>query len=169
MAARAGSLGAISAPETASSTKLQAGSKLLTKSSWDPGVLTSTRRVAVRGQLPRGDTAHLRQCSRCAPRRQSGWAQGGDTTHRTPWRVRWPSTWSPALLGPGKGTECRPKCVPLWSTREPEAEWLRPGKCTQARALFRQFPCRVTWSLSGVDGESTHAMSRVKSSVTQTP
>ena len=37
--------GAISAPETASSTKLRAGSQLLTKSSWHPGQLTSTRRV----------------------------------------------------------------------------------------------------------------------------
>ena len=30
----------------------------LIKSSWDPGQLTSTRRVAVRDQLPRGDTWH---------------------------------------------------------------------------------------------------------------
>ena len=47
-----------SPPETASSTKLQAGSWLLNKSSWDPGQLTSARRVASRDQLPRGDTQH---------------------------------------------------------------------------------------------------------------
>ena len=47
--------GVISMPETASSTKLRAGSQLLTKSSWDPGWLTSARRVAARDQLSRGD------------------------------------------------------------------------------------------------------------------
>ena len=50
--------GAILAPEMASATKLRAGSQLLTKSTWDPGQLTSTRRVATRDQLPRGDTRH---------------------------------------------------------------------------------------------------------------
>ena len=45
--ARAGRQGALS-------TKLQASSQLLTKSSWDPGWLTSTRRVTSRDQLPRG-------------------------------------------------------------------------------------------------------------------
>ena len=58
--------------------------------------------------------------------------------------------------------------VPLWSTQEPEPEWLRPGKCTQPRACFRQFPCRATWSLSSVDQESTHAVSGGEPSVTQT-
>ena len=54
------------------------------------------------------------------------------------------------------------KSVPLWSTREPEPEWFRPGKCTQPRTRFRQFPCRVTRNLSSVDQESTHAMTRGK-------
>ena len=49
--------GAILAPEMASATKLRAGSQLLTKSTWDPGQLTSTRRVATRDQLPRGEVA----------------------------------------------------------------------------------------------------------------
>jgi len=56
--ARAGRQGENSAPETASSTKLRAGFQLLTKSSWDPGWLTSARRVAARDQLPRRDTQH---------------------------------------------------------------------------------------------------------------
>ena len=30
--------------------------------------------------------------------------------------------------------------VPLRTTRVPEPEWLRPGKCTQPRAGLRQFP-----------------------------
>ena len=50
--------GAIWAPKVASSTKLRAGSQLLTKCSWDPGRLTSNRRVTARDQLPRGDTQH---------------------------------------------------------------------------------------------------------------
>ena len=54
--ARAGRQGANSAPETASSIKLQAGFQLLTNSSWDSGRLTSTRKVAARDQLPRRDT-----------------------------------------------------------------------------------------------------------------
>ena len=75
----------------------------------------------------------------------------------------------PELLGPGKGTNAGPtESVPLWSTREPEPEWLRLGKCTQPRALLRRFPCRAPWSLSSVDWESTHAMSRGKPSVAQT-
>ena len=49
---------AISAPETASSTKLWAGSQLLTMSSWDPGRLTCARSVTAWDQLPRGDTWH---------------------------------------------------------------------------------------------------------------
>ena len=55
---RAGRKGANSAPETASPPKLRAGSQLLTKSSWDPGWLTSARRVTARDQLPRRDTQH---------------------------------------------------------------------------------------------------------------
>ena len=35
-------------------------SQLPTKSFWDPGWLTSARRVALRDQLPRGDTQHSR-------------------------------------------------------------------------------------------------------------
>ena len=50
--ARARRQGTISAPEMASSTKLQAGSQLLMKSSWDPGLLTSARRVVARDQTP---------------------------------------------------------------------------------------------------------------------
>ena len=30
-------------------------------------------------------TAHLRRCSRCTPRKPSGWDGGGDKTHHTPW------------------------------------------------------------------------------------
>ena len=46
--ARAGRKGANSAPEMTSPPKLRTGSQSLTKSSWDPGRLTSVRRVAAR-------------------------------------------------------------------------------------------------------------------------
>ena len=89
--------------------------------------------------------------------------------HHTPGRVCSPSTWSPELLRPGKGQNAGlTESVPLWSTQEPEPEQLRPGKCTQPRACFRQFPCRVTWTLSSVHQESTHTVSRGKTSVAKT-
>ena len=50
-----------SQPQRASPTKLQAGSRLLTKSSWDPGLLKSASWVAARDQPPRGDTWHTRE------------------------------------------------------------------------------------------------------------
>ena len=56
----------------------------------------------------------------------------------------------------------------MWSTRETEPAQLRPEKCTQPRASVRQFPCSATWSLSSVDWETTHTMSRGKSIAAQT-
>ena len=77
-----------------------------------------------------------------------------------------PSTWSPELLGLGKGTKEGPtESAPLCSAREPEHEQLRPGKCTEPMAHFRQFLCRATWSLSSEDRESTHSVSGGKPSV----
>ena len=91
------------APETASSTKLRAGFWLLTKTSWDSGQLTSAGRVAARDQLPRRDTR-----ARCHPGNGvAGTMEVIRCTHHLR-RVRSPSTWSPELLGPGKGTKHRP-------------------------------------------------------------
>ena len=88
-------------------------------------------------------------------------------------------------LGRAQNT-CPTESVPLWSTREPEPEQLRPGKymnpgptlesspakqpeaeqhrsekCTQPRAHLRQFPSRTTWNLSSVDRESIHTVNGV--------
>ena len=66
---------------------------------------------------------------------------------------------------------CPTESVPLQSTQESEPEHLRPGKCTNGRAHFGQYPCRATWSLSSVDLESTRchaAMSWGKPSVVHT-
>ena len=151
----------------ASSTKPWAASQLLTKSSQDPGWLTSARRVTVRDQLPRGDTRHTwdgafmahpgnqgagtREVTRCT-------TQLGECTHQAPGHL--------SCSDPRRAQNTGPlESVSLWSTWEPEPEGLRPGNCTQPRAHSRQLPSRATWSLSSIDWESTHAVSRDKPSV----
>ena len=83
---------------------------------------TGNRGAGSQGVMRR--TAHLGQCAHQAPGRLScsdlGRAQNADPT----------------------------ASAPLWSTPEPEPEQLRPGKGTQPRGHFGQFPCRATWSLS---------------------
>ena len=117
----------------------------------------------------RRHTAHLRQHYHCTPRKLSGWDRAvirhiaplGECAHQAPGRLSCSDLWMAQNTGPTKS-------VPLWSTQEPEPEWLRPGKCTQPRAHFTQFPCRATWSLSSVDWESTHAVIRGKPTVIHT-
>ena len=114
--------------------------------------------------------AHLRRCAPCIPRKPSGWdgegnksqpSTGEDSVRQAPGHL--------SCLDRGRAQNAGPfKSAPLWSTQEPEPERLRPGKCTQPRAHFRQFPCRATWNLSSVDWESTHAVNRGKPSVAQT-
>ena len=170
VAARAGRWGAISAPDMASSTKPWAGSWLLTKVSWDPGQLTSTRRVAVRDQLPRGDTQHTWDGALEANTGNQGAGTGEVircTTQLGECACQAPSCLS--CLDLERAQNAGPtESVPLWTTLESEPEQLRTWKCTQSRARFRQFPCRATWSLSMVDRESTHAMSWGKPSKAQT-
>ena len=70
---------AISAPETASSSKLWEGSQFVNSSSWDPGWLTSARNVTAWDQLRRGDTQqHWGLCSHSAPRKPSSRGLGGE-------------------------------------------------------------------------------------------
>ena len=130
--ARAGRKGpaAISAPETAFSTKLWASSQLLTMSSWDPGQLTSTRSVTAWDQLPRGDTWHNQDSALSKyPVACAAQAWEGHKMH------------SPS------------GSVSLQSTQEPEQ--LRPGKCMKHRDHLGQCSCRAPWSLSSVDPGST--------------
>ena len=111
--------------------------------------------------------AHLRCHSCCAPRKPSDW--DGDKMHRPTCRVctcKTPGHLSCLYLGRAEYTGPT-ESVPLWSTREPEPERLRPGKCTQTRARLREFPCRETCSLSSVDRKSTHTVSGGKPSVSQ--
>ena len=66
------------------------------------------RRVAVIDQLPRGDTWHPEKAF--SLRTQGNQVAGimEVIRHNTPGRVLSPSTWSPELLRPGKGTKSRP-------------------------------------------------------------
>ena len=70
--------GAISATEMASSTKLWAGAQLLTMSSWDPGRLTSARRVTAWDQLPRQDIGTPEMVPSQCTRETKQPDQGGD-------------------------------------------------------------------------------------------
>ena len=49
----------------------------------------------------------LRRCIGCTPRKLSGRDRGGDKSQG----LCCPNTWSPELLGPGKGTKRRPNQV----------------------------------------------------------
>ena len=72
-------------PRETSSTKLQAGFQLLTKTCWDSGQLTSAGRVAARDQLPRRDTWHTWDGrAHSHPENQEAYHQGGDKMHSPP-------------------------------------------------------------------------------------
>ena len=117
----------------------------------------------------RRHTAHVGRCSHYAPRKPSGWDRGGDKTHCTPGECAHQALRHLSCSDLGRAQNAGPtKYVPLWSTREPEPEQLRPGKRTKPRACFGQFPCRATWRLSNVDRESTRAVSWGKTSVVPT-
>ena len=87
----------------ASSTKLWAGSQLLTMSSWDPGWLISTRRATAWDQLSGGDVWHTWDDALVA--HPGNWkAKSGEVTkiHSPPGTVCLPSTWSPECLDLGR-------------------------------------------------------------------
>ena len=94
-------------------------------------------------------TAHLRRRARCTPRKPSGWDGGGiksqpstgyNRAHQAPGHL--------SCSDRGRAQNTSPiKSAALWSTQEPEPEQLRPEKCMQTRAHFRQFPCIAAWSL----------------------
>ena len=95
---------------------------------------------------------------RCSESRKlSGWDGGGDKMHCPTWgECVYQAPGHLRCSDLGRAQNAGPtEAVPLWSTWEPEPEQLRPGKCMQPRACFRQFPCRTTWSLSSVDPGST--------------
>ena len=86
--------------------------------------------------------AHQRQAWPLPHSKPSSWDRRGDKIH-SPSGETTTSTWSPELLEPGKGTKHKPNWVHAfveYSRTLPEQ--LRPGKCTQPRARFRQWTNR---------------------------
>ena len=80
--------------------------------------------------------AHLRRCTHCTPIKPSNWDGGGDKTHPPPSRgdCVLQATGHLSCLDLGRAQNRGPtKSAPLWSTQEPEPEWLRPGNCMQPR------------------------------------
>ena len=90
----------------------------------------------------KGHTAHLRRRAHCTPRKPSGWDGGGDKTQPPTGGDR--ARQAPghlSCLDLGRARNAGPtESAPLWTTREPEPERLRPGKYTQPRVCLRQFP-----------------------------
>ena len=87
-------------------------------------------------------TAHIRRPAHCTPRKPSGWDGGGDKlqpstggncTRKAPGHLSCSDLVQAQNTGPTKS-------APVWSTREPEPERLRPGECMQHRTRIRQFP-----------------------------
>ena len=98
--------------EMASSTKLWAGFQLLTTSSWDPGWLTSARKVTAWDQLPRGGTWHAWEGALVVHLgNQAAGTREVIKMNGPPETVHSQSTLSPELLRPGKGTKRRPNWV----------------------------------------------------------
>ena len=133
----------------ASSTKLQAG--FIANQDFLGFWMDDIRQAGCsqRSAPQKRHTAHLRRHAHCTPRKPSGWDWGGympqpstgsDYARQTPGHLSCLDLGLVQNAGPTKSAS-------LWSTREPEPEWLRPGNCMQPRACFRQFPCRATWSL----------------------
>ena len=91
-------------------------------------------------------TAHLRRHAHCTPRKPSGWDWGGympqpstgsDYARQTPGHLSCLDLGLVQNAGPTKSAS-------LWSTREPEPEWLRPGKYMQNQGLHQTVPSRAT-------------------------
>ena len=129
-------------PREASSTKLQAGF-IANQESLGFWIVNIHREGCSQRLAPqKRHMAHLRRCTRCTPRKPSGWDGGGDKlqpstrgdcAHQEPGHLSCPYLGWAQNAGPTKS-------APLWSTQEPEPERLRPGECIQPRASIRQFP-----------------------------
>ena len=128
-------------PRQASYTKLQAGfiANQDFLGFWMVDIHQEGR--SQRSSPQKRHTAQLRRCVHCTPRKPSCLDAGGDKpqpptgddyTHQAPGHLSCLDLERAQNTGPTKS-------APLWSTWEPEPEWLRPGKCMQSRAHLRQF------------------------------
>ena len=126
--------GAIVAPERYHLPNCKQAS-LLTKTSWDSGQSTSAGKISQRSAPQERYTVHLRRRAGCTPRKPSS-RDGGCNKLQPPSAGDCARQASGHLscLDLGRAQNAGPtKSEPLWSTREPEPEWLRPGKCMQPR------------------------------------
>ena len=127
-------------PKEASSTKMQAGfianQDLL--GFWMVDIYREG--CSQRSAPQKRHMAHLRRCAGCTPRKLSSRdggdgklqpSTGGDHAPQAPGHL------SCLDLGRAQNSDAN-KPKPLWSTRVPEPERLRPGKCIQRRASFRE-------------------------------
>ena len=128
-------------PREASSTKLQAGFVVNQGflGFWTAGIRQEGRS---RRSAPQKRNRHTwKGAPRCTPRK-GVLGRGGDKT-RSPTGG---DCFRQALghlscSDLGRAQNAGPtEPAPLWSTREPEPERLRPGECTQPRAGHRQVP-----------------------------
>ena len=124
-------------PREASSTKLQAGfiANQDFLGFWTIEIHWEGR--SQRSVPQKRHTAHLRRCSGCTPRKPSGRDGGGNKSQNCARQA--PGHLSCSDLGRAQNAEPT-KSAPLMTTRVPEPEWLRPGKCIQLRSGLRQFP-----------------------------
>ena len=97
------------------------------------------------------------------PETESGMGRGEVALHLK--RVCSSSSWLPELLGQGRHKmQAQPSLCPCGGPENLSLSGLGLGSaCNSGPA-----PCRAAWSLSNVDGESTHAVSRGKPSVART-
>ena len=110
-------------------------------------------------------TAHLRRCTGCTPRKPSVRDKGGNNSQRP----HSPSTWSHELLGPGKGTKCRPNWVCTFVEYPTTWTWVaKTWKVHTTQGQPQTVPGRATQSLSSADRESTHTVNRDKPSLAKT-
>ena len=128
-------------PREASSTKLQADLVANQDSLRFWMVNIRQEGHSQRSTPQKRHTAHLRRRTHCTPRKLSGWdgggnksqpSTGGNCAYQAPSYLRFSGLGRPQNAGPTKS-------APLWSTREPGTEWLRPVECIQPRASIRQF------------------------------
>ena len=128
-------------PREASSTKLQAG--FVANQDFLGFWMVDIRQEGhnQRSAPQKRNMAHLRRCADCTPRKLSGGNGGGNKSQlliggnracQAPGHLRCSDLGRAQNTGPAES-------APLWSTQEPEPEWLRPGKCIQPRAGLRQF------------------------------
>ena len=132
----------ISVPEMASSTKLWAGSQLLTLSSWDPGWSTSARRVAAWDQLSRGDLRHAWDGALAThPGNRVVGTREVTKMHGPPGAVHSPSTWLPELLWPGKAKKHTPNPQRL----NQNCIWVSPVEVRVSSGLLLGLWVQQTW------------------------